>query len=120
MQVTRHWHDISFAVEMTKQEAWVELKVYEISGWIEGDTNKPIYPEKDSNGSEQVETLDAAAVYLSGSIKWDGCSNLNFDEQDRVMLHFCSKTSATNIGVLLGRLYELAAELMPEQVDNLT
>lgn len=47
MKITRHWHDIQFVAEMTKESdwAWVELKAYEIVGWIEGHEDKPLYPK---------------------------------------------------------------------------
>lgn len=58
---------------------------------------------------------DYAEPIISGSIKWDGCSNWDFSKQ----YHFCSKTDAKNFGDLLPKLYEWASELMPENKENL-
>lgn len=50
-----------------------------------------------------------APTFLHGDIKWDGCSNWSFDEQDRVMLHFCGAVAATGLGRLMRRMYEIAS-----------
>ena len=47
--------------------------------------------------------------FLSARFKWDGCSDVSFAG----MLHFCEREHLANVGVLLGRLYDLAAELIP-------
>ncbi len=52
-----------------------------------------------------------------GSIKWDGCSNWDFKNMEQ--MHFCGKTEAKNLGVLMAGLYELASELMPDNKENL-
>lgn len=51
---------------------------------------------------------------FAGSVKWDGCSNWEIGE-----LHFCTQKQAKEFGILLGMLYDWAAELMPENKDNL-
>ena len=33
------------------------------------------------------------------------------------MLHFCSKEESVNLGVLLGRVYDKAFEMMPEYAE---
>lgn len=52
--------------------------------------------------------------FLTGYIKWDGCSN--WDCQDQV--HFCGKkeamSSMKNFQSLIEKLYDYTAELMPE------
>jgi hypothetical protein len=67
---------------------------------------------EDAEG-QVVEDINKAAVYMSGSVKWDGCSNLTFDEQERVALHFCGKENAMHIGALLGAIYDEAARCIP-------
>lgn len=78
-----------------------------------GKYDIPWYPRAGATaGHDQVEKPELAQVYLSGHIKWDGCANLRFDEQDRVMLHFCGRRDAEKVGKLLGRLYDNAADLI--------
>lgn len=54
-------------------------------------------------------------ILFHGGIKWDGCSNWDFSTDDGTThpLHFCGKGDAKNFGQLLDKLYEVAAELMP-------
>lgn len=48
-------------------------------------------------------------IFLSGSVKFDGCSNWDFHTDDTLM-HFCDQAEAEGLGRLLGRLYQIARE----------
>ena len=52
--------------------------------------------------------MEDADVYLHGSVKWDGCSNWYFDQQDRVMLHGCSRADLVNIGEVMAKCWDYA------------
>lgn len=54
---------------------------------------------------------DEMELLLEGHVKWDECSNWNIGSKD-VMLHFCSKNEAEDLGKLLGFLYELACSML--------
>lgn len=123
------WRDIGYYCVAEVHEHWMDVKVYEFYlyrhfGEQEWDGESPVaigqappgyaFDRDDSSCKPNpVKATAEAQVFLSGSIKWDGCSNLQFDEQDNVCLHFCGKKAAMNVGVLLGRLYELAEKHMP-------
>lgn len=95
-EITREsWPDIYFSVVMEGDvdSYYVDFKVYELF----------------TNSGEPVP---ADEVFLSGSVKWDGCSNFTFDEQERCMLHCCSRQQMANIGILLVRVHELAEAVM--------
>lgn len=107
----RDWEDIDYLCVVEAHSNYADLKVYKVVG--RGDDG-PIFLKRGWNSSADiVDDLALAQVYLSGSIKWDGCSNLRFDEQDDTMLHFCGKQAAVDTGTLLGRLYDMAAEIIP-------
>lgn len=53
--------------------------------------------------------FDVAEPFLTGFIKWDGCSNWDFHTDD-CLRHFCGKVHATSIGRLMDRLYQIASE----------
>lgn len=106
----RDWNDIRFAAVAEPEDYHCEFKVYEIAG---SDEDSVVLVGHVNSSPVDTESLDEATVYLHGYVKWDGCSNWYFDEQDRVMLHFCEKEQAQAIGVLLGRLYDWAKELIP-------
>lgn len=113
----RIWEDIEyFAMLKETAEHWCEFAVYELL-WLDDD-GRPVGNKAGSTSSpDPASSLEETQVYLHGSIKWDGCSNWLFDEQDSLpgcqsMLHFCGKQSAMNLGVLMERLYEWAAEVI--------
>lgn len=65
-----------------------------------------------------VEDRAKADVFASGFIKWDGCINLQFDEQDKVMLHFCGKKMILDaLSELFAALYEAADRIMSKTTD---
>lgn len=53
-----------------------------------------------------------------GHVKWDGCSNWHLHGKN-YQLHFCSQKDAVEFGVLLSKLYDWAAELLPRYKENL-
>lgn len=48
---------------------------------------------------------DLDYLYLKMSVKWDGCSDVNFGED---FGHFCSATEAFETGLLFEHLYDVA------------
>lgn len=113
---TTHYPDIFFSVIATPKRDedggcfTVDFTVKKIVSLHEDGT--PASWECDTFG--QAERIETASTYLHGFIRWDGCSNWHFDEQDRVMLHFCGRSMLADVGILLTRMYDLAREHMPE------
>jgi hypothetical protein len=113
---TSHFNDIRFSVVATVYSHRVEFKAYEILSTGEdmpAGRDAPMLWHKAGSPTrpDPVESLAEAELYLSGEVKWDGCSNWRFDEQDRVQLHFCGRKQMAAIGELLARLHDLAAIL---------
>lgn len=94
----------------------VSFVVYETIG-VESNTGEVLFPKDDS--SQPLEGDGQPLPFLSGEVKWDGCSNWDFDIQDRCMLHFCGKGEAAGIGGLFEWLYGIAAEWMPDSEEHL-
>lgn len=110
---------LPFTIVAIPDEYVCNFVCYEVSGYVRdevtGEYTVPDYKMAgDGCGDETTEDLDRAQVYLHGGIKWDGCSNWSFDEQERCMLHFCGRRSIRQLTVLFDRLYDLAAELIPK------
>jgi hypothetical protein len=63
---------------------------------------------------EETTNLDEAEVFVEGSIKWDGCSNLTHGVDGRC-IHSCSREEAMKIGALIGRLYDIARDMMGDR-----
>jgi hypothetical protein len=119
-RIVRHFDDIDFSAEAWFEVEYADAAVYfrvcEITGReasINGDGPHERCWQSGGAGSSMDFTVDltTADTYLSGSVKWDGCSNWSFDEQDRGMLHFCAKQDAIALGTLMGYLYDWAKEL---------
>jgi hypothetical protein len=107
----KHYKELNFTVVATPDTHHVNFKVYDITGWEQSSDSKlwdvPCW------GTDFSSTLDQAEVYLHGSVKWDGCSNWHFDEQERVMLHGCERQQITRYGEVLGLCWDWTAELCP-------
>lgn len=112
--VERLWADQygGFLCRAIPHEHYAEFTVYTVL-WLE--EGKPFFQEKEAMTSPEPTTdLNEAEVYLSGSVKWDGCSNLMFDAQNDCALHFCGKKEAIeNTGGLIAKVYDLAKEIIP-------
>jgi len=112
----KHIPGIKFTVVADVYEAHVDFSIYDIEGWVEGAT-KGVFdvPAWHRAGTDSypnlVESLEEAALYLHGSVKWDGCSNWHFDEQDGGMLHGCSKADLQRFGDVMATCWDWAAEL---------
>ncbi len=86
----------------------MEFAAFEIIGKYED--GKPLFHKLNyENGGDMVESASEAQPYFSGSIKWDGCANVQFDEQENCMLHFCGQKDALKIAGLIQAVYALAA-----------
>lgn len=114
----RDWFDIGHTAVAVpcpgSEDHVVDVRIFTIVS-----TSPPAEFAKDGLNFPSTPDIDSADVYLSGSIKWDGCSNWHFDAQDDAMLHFCSRKEAGDIGELLRRLYDLAAEIIPEHRESI-
>lgn len=109
------WPDLGFGVRYwpTKgaEQHVIDFEVLEVFSELGEGRFEWMGP--DDKGPNPVEDAHAAKVYCSGHLKWDGCMNMRFDEQEQCMLHFCGKDAAGNIGRLLERIYEQLGPLIP-------
>jgi len=116
VQTITHDVDIGFTIvcDYTPKSCFVEFKVYDLEG-LPVDGSPPMWHKKGSGSyPDPVESLDEADVFLHGSVKWDGCSNWSIDENDRGMLHGCSRADLTRIGEVMGKCWDTAQELMKD------
>lgn len=122
MKIERHFEDISFFVVMEGKKHdgriyYVDFKAYEVLGWSDYPRRPLFYKKNWTSSTDSVDSYYEAAFYLRGSIKSDGCSNMSFT--DEVMLHFCGRKDLNNLNQLLLRLYDMAAEIMPDSKEDL-
>lgn len=117
-QIVRHSPELEFTIVAKPNDYWVNYKIYDIAGWSEGETqgvyDVPMWHKAGAiSGMDTVETLDEAEPYLHGRVKWDGCSDWHFDEQDRLMLHGCSRANVQRFGDVMALCWDWTAELCP-------
>ncbi len=77
---------------------WVNLRVDEVVGWQ----------------NEHDPTTFELELYLSATIKADGCSHFYFGDQG--YLHFCGECNFRLHMALIKKLYQIAAEIMGDKM----
>jgi len=60
-----------------------------------------------------ADDLDDADVYVSGHIKWDGCSDIEFPSTKTCMMHLCGRKAWVDLTVLFYRLFDTLAMKIP-------
>ena len=115
--MTEFWKDIGYVAVLELPKPWdtggyygMDFRVYKADFSNDG---VPIYTEASEPVDIPTDDIAKARVFASGTVKWDGCVNFKFDEQENCMLHCCSQQEVLDIGTLLGRLYVLAAKMVP-------
>lgn len=89
-----------------------EFEIYEIAGREED--GKLLFNRKDwTSLPDTVEELVEAQLWAHGRVKWDGCSDWHFDEQEQGMLHFCTRDQLGDLGELLKFCWDYARDNIP-------
>jgi hypothetical protein len=96
-------------VVIERASHFLSFVVYNIIGRTEDGTR--VYNRDGYESSpDPVEHRSLAQAVLSGSVKWDGCSDITIDDDP---LHFCGRSDMEEFTTLLLAIYDLAAELIP-------
>ena len=112
-KLIRHELDLRFTIVASPHDYWVDFKIYDIVE-AHDDGKSFSWPRIGAeHGMDVVTRLDWAEPYLSGGVKWDGCSNWQFDEQERCMLHACYREGLLRLGEVMARCWDWTAELCP-------
>jgi hypothetical protein len=106
--------DYTIRARLGDNDCYVDVEAY----WIVGEaapSGALLYPRRGAlcGADRPVESIDDAERFMNGHVKWDGCSNLEFDDSAECMLHFCGKQHAVRLGALMGAIYDLAHEILP-------
>lgn len=98
-----------YEVVIHKREShYIDLLVYSVLGRT--SEGRAMYNREGYTSSpDPVESREAAQVFIEGSLKWDGCLDLNFEDQP---IHFCGEDDADEFAKLLPFIYELGKELI--------
>jgi len=108
--LVRHEPNLGFTIAAVTHQHMVEFKIYDLAS-----LSQPYLYRCDRDSSpEFTESLDEAEIFVQGRVKWDGCSDWYFDEQDRAMIHGCSRSDIQRLGDVLSLCWDWTAELCPE------
>jgi hypothetical protein len=90
----------------------LEFEVKAVSGETLDPPPAGLWLYEVAGAASSIETTTAfeeGESFLSGHVKWDGCSNWDFHTGE-IMAHFCSRAEAAGVGRLLDHLYQIAKE----------
>lgn len=114
----RHFGELGFSVIATQRYDYsIDYVVYRHDGQAE-DGSFLFHKAGEVRWPFPVATMEDAEPYLHGEVKWDGCSNWQIDENERMPLHFCEKEEILNLGRIMVACWEWTAELL-ETWDDL-
>lgn len=104
-----HFEKLGFSVVARPRGFSVDYDIYSHEG---RDEHGFLFHKKGSDDyPDPVSDILKADIFVRGSVKWDGCSNWYFDEQDRNMIHGCCKEDIVRLGSILGECWELTKML---------
>lgn len=100
--------DLGCVIEYSAESHALNFRVVEIAAW-------PMEPgggyEYMNDDCEFVDDPALASNYISGFIKWDGCSHLNFGERENPgYIHLCGRGAFDRMRGALDAVWRLAAE----------
>ena len=106
----KHFNEMRFTVVATPDRCKVSFVIYDIAELFE---SVPCWHRAGAScWPDSVDTLEEAEVYLTGEVKIDGCSDWHFDEQDRLMLHGCSRDDVERFGKIMAACWDWATEIL--------
>jgi len=115
MEIIKHLNSHQFSIIARPEEYSVCYEIYNHEGY--GDDGEPMFASKGSKPFEDTTDIYSAEMYAHGHVKWDGCSNWYFDEQDRCMLHGCCRQDILRYGVILAFCWEWTKTLCENWCD---
>ncbi len=96
-----------FVIFYTAAEHWMDFIVIAVGGWEEVDGKKvPILGD-----GRDIDSADRDEILMEGSIKWDGCINLDIGGRgESYRNHFCGLYGALIVERAMQAIYALAAQ----------
>lgn len=114
----KHFNDLGYSIVADPKSHYVEYVILKHDGYDtdnRGNITTPFFHKKGSGMyPDIVEDISNAEIAISGSVKWDGCSNWDFSSEEMNMFHGCSREDLINIGLILGEAWVWTREL----IDN--
>lgn len=98
----------SLVIYYTARTSWLTAWIFEVVGRTDDDE---LIFESDSDTPWVPVSPDVAVPLVRGSLKWDGCSDVDIGgDVMSYRNHFCGRSGAKVVGIALDALYDLGAE----------
>lgn len=111
--------DLGYYVALKIFGYYMEFNVYPCGESISEKDSVPIFETMGSNTYKPTEDIKKATILISGSIKWDGCSNFNHPDELNGLQHFCGLEMHKKYFLVWEKLYNFAAQLIPNADSNM-
>lgn len=107
-----NWPDINCTARITieKDHPTMHFEVFEIV--VSGDGGNEYERKGATSGMDTTSNLDEAQPLLAGLIKWDGCSHVNFGDEEGYV-HLCGGRSWFNFLKATERIWNIAMKELP-------
>lgn len=113
--VIEEWRDLWYVVRLRPNTHWMDVEVFDHCGYDTASNQWSVTKVDAVCSADGTSNLDEAKPILTGSIKWDGCSNFQFPDD---CYHWCGRKDAADFGKMIDRLYERAASMIKAWDDN--
>lgn len=88
------------------------FEVFKLTVCEQEDQQIAMYPAKEPQpGAHLVADLNDADPELTGTVKWDGCADVDF-QPDGILVHFCGEDDFTRLYLILRTIYSRCAQLI--------
>jgi hypothetical protein len=103
------WADLELHARFRPGESFVEIELFQLVQI----NDELLYEFEDTNGAIiWTGDIDKAVCLVKGTVRFDACADWKFQE----VWHTCHKYRATNLGVALGRAYDVVEGILGEFV----
>lgn len=109
-----HYRDLDASVRYRLESSHVAE--FEALEWFGREQSGEVAFRSKADESPAASADDAERLF-SGSVKWDGCANLNF-HTDEVRRHFCSFNDVRKFSTLLEHAYCESARMLARQTGT--
>jgi L-rhamnose isomerase len=110
--------DVSVVYTLGSNELYVDFRASKIEGrncWDNGVHHERGYASINESSNMPVEFDPAKGeIYVSGSVKWDGCVNFEVGDDNGVMLHACNEDDLARLSKTLIQVRRRSKQLMPK------
>ena len=106
--------DFGFRLCWEASDYWMNVHVFEITA-RDGKDDRPMFPKMGAQSRpDDVYSHEEAEPYLTGFVKWDGCSEFDIGQP-----HWCGASDYVKHCALLKHIYHRAFELMGREPEEL-